>query len=223
MEITHLQPGMVNAYLIKTGSESFLIDTGLPMKRNKLKAALEREGVAPGDIKLVIATHGDFDHIGNCAWFQKKYGVKIAIHEADAGLCRTGKSNLNRIRTSSVISRIPRKILFALLFKPLMKKYPLELFEPDIFLSDGQDLRNYGLDAMVFHLPGHSSGSIGIYTDEGDFFSGDTINNRRKPAIGDLVENLASLEATITKIRSLKIRNVYPGHGKPFAMTDMTF
>jgi len=223
MEITHLPLGMVNAYLIKTDNFSFLVDSGLSIKRKKLEAALAKAGVAPGDLKLVIATHGDFDHIGNCAWLQKKYGVKIAIHEADASLCRTGSSNIKRTRTSSFISRIPRKILFALLFKPLMKKYPLELFEPDIFLSDSQDLRSFGLDARVFHLPGHSSGSIGIHTAEGDFFSGDTINNRSKPAVGDLVENIAALETSITKIRSLKIRNVYPGHGKPFAMADMKF
>jgi glyoxylase-like metal-dependent hydrolase (beta-lactamase superfamily II) len=221
MEIKHLSLGMVNAYLVKTNKSIFLIDTGFAMTRSKLEDALEMEGVKPGDIKLVIITHGDIDHIGNGAYLQKKYGLKIAVHEADAWLCTSGKSIQNRKRISSPLSKIKSSILRALIIKPLMKKYPLEAFEPDMILTEGQDFKNEGFDARVVHIPGHSKGSIGIFTAEGDFFSGDTINNRKKPTVADIVENETTLAESLEKIKTLNIRTIYPGHGKPFSRTEL--
>jgi len=221
MEIKHLALGIVNVYLVMTGQGHFLIDTGFAMDRSKLENALKQEGVNPFEIKLVIITHGDLDHIGNCAYLQKKYGLKIAVHQADAYLCKTGKTILHRKRKSSTFSKLIRYVKFALLYKPMMKKFPLEAFEPDLILSDGQDLRNIGFDAKVVHIPGHSMGSIGILTADGDFFSGDTINNRKKPTVADIVENETALAASLEKIRTLNIRNVYPSHGKPFPMKEM--
>jgi len=221
MEIKHLSLGMVNAYLVKTGKDIFLIDTGFAMTRSKLEKALEMEVVNPSNIKLVIITHGDIDHIGNCAYFQKEYGLKIAVHEADAWLCTTGKSIQNRKRISSSLSKIKSSIIRALIVKPLMKKYPLEAFEPDMILADGHDFKKDGFDAKVVHIPGHSIGSIGILTAEGDFFSGDTINNRNKPTVADIIENETALAKSLEKIKSLNIRTIYPGHGKPFARTEL--
>jgi len=223
MEIKHLSLGIVNAYLVKTQQGVFLIDTGFAMSRSKLENALKQEGVNPFEIKLVIVTHGDLDHIGNCAYLQKKYGLKIAVHQADAYLCKTGKSILHRKRKSSPLSKIIRYFKFALLYKPLMKKFPLEPFEPDLIFSDGQNLQNIGFDAKIIHIPGHSMGSIGIHTADGDFFSGDTINNRKKPTVADIVENETALAASLARIKTLNIRNIYPGHGKPFPMTEMKF
>jgi hydroxyacylglutathione hydrolase len=223
MEIKHLALGMVNAYLVKTATGLFLIDTGIAMGRSKLELALAQEGVSPGDIRLVIATHGDLDHIGNCAYLQKKYGLKIAVHEGDADLCRTGKTNFNRKRKESVFAKIKRSFIHTFVFKPIMKKYPLEPFEPDIILSDGQDLTDLGFNAKIVYIPGHSRGSIGILTADGDFFCGDTFNNRKEPEVANIVENEAELAASLEKIRSLSIKNVYPGHGIPFAMSDFMF
>ena len=221
MEIKHLTIGIVNVYLVKNNNQSFLIDTGMAMDRSKLEKALELEGIKPADIKLVIVTHGDLDHIGNCAYLQKKYGLKIAVHEADAYLCRTAKPILNRKRKSSLLKRIFKPIIFKIIYKPMMKKFPLEAFEPDIILSDGYDFTYIGFDAKVVHIPGHSMGSIGILTTDNNFFSGDTINNRKKPTIADIIEDEAKLTESINKILKLKITNVYPGHGKPFEMSQL--
>lgn len=223
MEIKHLALGIGNAYLVKNNNEYFLIDTGLAMVRSKLGKLLEQEGVFPGDIKLVIITHGDIDHIGNCAYLQKKYGLKIAVHEADAALCRTGKVNSDRKRKSSLISKIISSLLHTLVLVPVMKKFPPAPFEPDMILYDGQSFGSIGFDANIVHIPGHTMGSIGILTGDGDFFSGDTINNRKKPTVADIVEDESALAASIEKIRTLSIRNVYPGHGKPFPMTELIF
>ena len=223
MEINLLKLGIVNAYLVKTGNGIVLIDTGLAMNRSQLEQLLAREHVDPAAITLVIITHGDLDHIGNCAYLQRTYGVHIAVHEADAGLCRTGTTILHRKRKSTALSNAIRFVRQSLFFKPMMKKYPLEAFEPDTILSDGHDFRTIGFDAKAVYIPGHTMGSIGILTAEGDFFSGDTINNRKKPMVADIIQNEAALAASIEKIKTLNIKTVYPGHGTPFPMTELEF
>ena len=40
----------------------------------------------------------------------------------------------------------------------------------DLYVEDGYDLSAHGLAAQVVHIPGHSSGSIGVLTAAGDLF-----------------------------------------------------
>lgn len=46
-----------------------LVDTGGPWARDALLEALATQGVAPGDVTLVVGTHGHSDHIGNLGLF----------------------------------------------------------------------------------------------------------------------------------------------------------
>lgn len=46
-----------------------LVDTGGPWTRDALLEALATQGVAPGDVTLVVGTHGHSDHIGNLGLF----------------------------------------------------------------------------------------------------------------------------------------------------------
>jgi len=61
-EIKTINFGGVNCYLVKTGDGFILIDTGVPSKRVDIEKELVRAGCKPGDLKLIVLTHGDFDH-----------------------------------------------------------------------------------------------------------------------------------------------------------------
>jgi len=77
-EIKTINLGGVNCFLVKTGDGHVLIDTGLPTKRTDIEKELESAGCKPGNLKLIVLTHGDFDHTGNVAYLRKKFGTKIA-------------------------------------------------------------------------------------------------------------------------------------------------
>ena len=68
-----LRMGRVNCYLIRTAAGHVLIDTGGSNARKELHRELESAGCTPGSLKLVILTHGDFDHIGNAAYFARDF------------------------------------------------------------------------------------------------------------------------------------------------------
>ena len=73
-----------NCYLID-GSELTLIDTGLPRKAKKILGYITGGlGRKPGDLKTIILTHCDNDHIGNAFELRNKTGAKIAAHSLDA-------------------------------------------------------------------------------------------------------------------------------------------
>jgi glyoxylase-like metal-dependent hydrolase (beta-lactamase superfamily II) len=203
----------INCYLIKTDTGFILIDTGRASKRTKLEKELESAGCQPGNLKLIVLTHGDFDHTGNAAYLRKKFGTRIAMHYDDSGMAERGDMFWNRKNPNVLI-----RIMFDLFFG-LRKS---DRFKPDLYIEDGYDLSGYEFGAKVLHLPGHSKGSIGILTADGNLFCGDLFMNMNQPAPTSLVDDLAELNSSIGKLKSLKINTVYPGHGKSFSMSSFT-
>jgi len=82
--------GSVNCYLVESGTGHILIDTGSSNMRSDLERELESAGCKPGNLRLIVLTHGDFDHIGNAAFLKKKFGTKIAMHKDDSGMAEHG-------------------------------------------------------------------------------------------------------------------------------------
>ena len=199
--------GSVNCYLIKTDIGHILIDTGCSNRRTDLEKELESAGCKPGNLKLIVLTHGDFDHTGNAAYLRKNFGTKIAMHYDDSGMVERGNMFWNR-RKSNIFLRIIAPILFGF--------GKSQRFKPDSYIEDGDDLSEHGFDAKVLHIPGHSKGSIGILTDGGDLFCGDLLENKDKPVINSIMDDSVAANASVEKLKSLKIDTVYPGHGKPF-------
>ncbi|GAG68637.1 unnamed protein product, partial [marine sediment metagenome] len=79
------------------------IDTGGSNKRHDLENELDRAGCQPGNLNLIVLTHGDFDHTGNAAYLRKKFGTKIAMHSADSGMAEQGDMFWNRNKPNFLI------------------------------------------------------------------------------------------------------------------------
>ena len=199
----------VNAFLVKVNEGFILIDTGLSMHWEKLDSELILAGCLSDKLKLIILTHGDFDHTGNCVKLREKYKCRIAMHKDDSFMVENGLSLKRKTRTLQAM-------MFSLIRKLFRKKFAFDKFMPDIYLTDGQNLNEYGFNAKVVHIPGHTKGSIGILTGDGDLFAGDTFTNRRKPEVANYIENSLDLENSINRLKKMDIKMIYPGHGKPF-------
>ena len=201
--------GSVNCYLIKTDTGYILIDTGCSNKHAELEKELVSAGCKPGDLKLIIITHGDFDHTGNAAYIRKKFGTKIAMHGDDSGMVEHGDMFWNR-RKGNILIRKVTPFLFGF---GKSKRYKM-----DIYLEDGYDLSGFGFDARILYIPGHSKGSIGVLTAVGDMFCGDLLENTDRPVLNSIMDDLTAANASVAKLKGLKINTVYPGHGKLFPM-----
>jgi glyoxylase-like metal-dependent hydrolase (beta-lactamase superfamily II) len=149
-----------------------LIDSGLSKARADLVKALESAGCRPGDLKLILLTHGDLDHTGNTAWLRQKFGTKIALNRNDLENVETGDMFANK--TTNPVAKTIVRAMFSLLGLSAFDR-----FTPDIFLEDGQDLSGFGLEATAIHVPGHSKGSLAFLTAAGDLFCGDLLENTK--------------------------------------------
>lgn len=202
----------VNCYLLRAGDGFVLIDTGVAKKRAFIEQELGSAGCRPGNLNLIILTHGDFDHSGNAAYLRDKYDTKVAMHREDAGCVERGDMFWNRKQPNFIIKMLTRLV---------SRLDESDRFAPDVHLEDGMSLSEYGLDAEVISITGHSKGSIAILTGEGDLFCGDLLGNASEPRLWSLMDDLEAAGASIEKLKGLAVRTVYPGHGKPFSAEQL--
>ena len=201
--------GSVNCYLVKTDSGFILVDTGSPNKCMELENKLEQYGCNSDNLHLIFLTHGDFDHTGNAVYLRKKFNTKIAIHSEDSQIVERGDMFFNRKKGNFFQSWI---------VKTLFGFGKSKRFKPDLQITDGFDLAEYGLNAKVIHIPGHSKGSIGILTADGKLICGDLLENTDNPKINSLMDDIETTDKSINKLSNLEVGMVFPGHGKPFTM-----
>jgi hydroxyacylglutathione hydrolase len=199
--------GSVNCYILATDAGFFLIDTGASNRRKEVEKELEKAGCKPGDLKLIILTHGDFDHTGNAAYLRQKFGARIAMHYDDAGMLEQGDIFWNRKSGNFLIGALA----------PFLFRFSKsERCSPDLYLEDGQDLSKYGFSAKVLHIPGHSKGSIGILASDGALFCGDLLLYRGGPVLNSIMDDRTVAQASFDRLKGLKVRAVYIGHGEAF-------
>ena len=214
MEIHTISLEGVNSYLLKNEKGYFLIDTGYSTSREALFQRLVEAGVEPGNLKLILQTHGDIDHVGSSAYLREKYGAPIAMHPADRELVEKGI--LGEKKFGSWFVKFAFRLIAGRNEEEWLNRF--QAFTPDIWMEDGMDFSEYGLDAKVIHIPGHSAGSVAFLTSDGDFFVGDTLMNAgRKLLLSGWAEDFGALAHSLDRLLQEKAVMVYPGHVKPFS------
>ena len=115
-------------------------------------------------------------------------------------------------------NRNKQNVLIRILSKLLFRLSKSDRLKPDLYVDERYDLSEYGFDAKVLEIPGHSQGSIGILTTSGKLFCGDLLANVGKPDIWSIIDDSDAAHASIEKLKRLQINTVFPGHGQPFPM-----
>ncbi|MGH4033564.1 MBL fold metallo-hydrolase [Actinomycetota bacterium Odt1-20B] len=208
---------VVACYLVDTPEGITLIDAGLPGHWRDLERELNSLGKSADDIRGLVLTHGDSDHIGFAERLRSEHGVPVFVHAADAVRARTGdkpKTALGPMRPGPTL----RFFGYSLRKNGLRTRYVSEVTE----IHDGDVLDLPGKPAIV-GMPGHSPGSVAVHVPLADaVFVGDALTTRHvltgrtgpqpAPFTDDPAEALASLD----RIADLKASWVLPGHGTPW-------
>jgi hydroxyacylglutathione hydrolase len=141
-------------------------------------------------IRLIIATHGHFDHSA-----AEKLDAPFLLHREDLMFVRRSKQAA--MEWGIAIDQVP---------------------DPDEFLEEGNVLKLGRLELKVIHTPGHSPGGISIYVEsENAVFSGDTLFQGSVGRTDFDGGSMAVLSRSIKeKLYSLPDGTVvYSGHGPP--------
>jgi hydroxyacylglutathione hydrolase len=188
---------VANVYLVVTQDGILLVDTGMPGNARRILRFIERLGQQPRDLRDIVLTHCDIDHVGSVAEFKARTGARVAIHELDAPVL-SGEHHPQKFGLAMVA-------LYRLLrFRPIA---------PDLRLRDGDPIG--GL--KVIHVAGHTAGSIALARDDGVVFSGDALRSDKHgnvlPPDPRLALDPAQASVSAELIKARYARLLLTGHG----------
>ena len=210
MEITssvHVIPsGFVNVYLIVEAEGLTLIDTGLARNERRILAYIAGLGRQPGDLRRIVITHADGDHVGCLAALKAATGARACASRLEAEAIAAGRAS-RELKVRGL-----RKLLLSLL-SPLFKARPAEV---DEILADGQELPVLG-GLRVVETPGHTPGHVSLFAPSvGVLFGGDSMvseNISLRVSRGMNTWDEAKAKESVRRQAALGARIVCVGHG----------
>lgn len=202
VKIHRIVRGNVNCYIVTDNDKAILIDTGRKKYREKIL-----EKCSEFHVNLIVLTHGHMDHCQNAAYLADALHIPIAMNKKDMDLIPD-----NRKQSLLAKTRLGKAVLSVSLSS--FEKDSLEVFEPQIYLKNGDDLREYGIAARVVELPGHTKGSIGVEIED-NLFVGDALMNMFYPTVSMLYVDEQEMLLSAKYISGLGEKTIYFGHGKP--------
>jgi ribonuclease/clavin/mitogillin len=186
MNIVNVGYDSTNYYVLADTTPKLLIDAGWPDTLAKLQHQCKRMNIHLPAIKHFICTHYHPDHAGLVQEL-KQLGLKLIVIEDQ-------------------VASIP---LLKAYMKPENHFRDIDL-KDNIALGFAESrafLKRIGINGEIISTPGHSDDSVTLVLDDGIAFT------------GDLTHPMAALEDTTTlreswdKLRALKVKTIYPGHG----------
>ena len=182
-------PLATNVYLLADpkSREAIAIDTAIPSLGWISAALRERDWT----LRLIVTTHGHWDHMGDNAAVSEHTGAAIAVHALD------------RHRLTDP--------------QPAFAPFDIPPCVPAVELAEGGVVRFGEVSLRVLHTPGHTEGSVCLWDADGGYlYSGDTLFaagwGRTDLPGGDPDAMAESLARIATMEDPLK---VMPGHGQP--------
>ncbi|MGD8488717.1 MAG: MBL fold metallo-hydrolase [Anaerolineae bacterium] len=210
MRIHRLSVRGTNCYLLTGEEGTVLVDPGPAGGATEVIAGAQALGVQPGDVHLILVTHGHWDHYGAVPQVKAWGGAPVAAYPGEPEFSQDRRNALPPAQTlrGSVVRWL------YLLLAPLAHFAPLEV---DLLLEDGASLAPYGVGAYTVLLPGHSPGSLGVVTADGDALVGDLFVNYTVPSQPMYLADEGAWQQSRDRLQALGPRMVYVGHGEPFS------
>jgi hydroxyacylglutathione hydrolase len=165
--------------------EAIAIDTATP----SLAWIADELAARAWTLKLIVSTHGHWDHIGDNAAVADHTGADIAVHPLD------------RERLIDP--------------KPLWAPFEIPPSVPAVELAEGGEVRFGSIRLTILHTPGHTEGSVCLQaSDERLLFSGDTLFAGGWGRVDLPGGDPQAMASSIGRLAGLEDRTaVLPGHG----------
>jgi len=184
---------------------NMLVDAGLPDQAEAIGVALLEAGIGVRDLRRIIFTHQDLDHVGSGAALVRQSGARVLAHPADAphidGSLRLLKPSAEMLEQ-----------------RPQMREI-LERLEPvgvDEHLEDGERLDIAGGIHVIF-TPGHTPGHLSLYLERSRvLIAGDALRAERGSLTGpnpSMTLEMGTALQSLRRLAGLKIDTIVCYHG----------
>jgi glyoxylase-like metal-dependent hydrolase (beta-lactamase superfamily II) len=198
---------IVNAFLIIEGSGLALVDSGLPKNEKKILKYIESIGGKPDDLKIILITHADGDHIGSAKALRELTGAKIFASEYEAECAAKGMPPRGPKTSNPLL-----KLVFSLTAK--MFVYPPTTI--DQIVKDGDTLQILG-GLRVISTPGHTPDHVSYFSPSHNILlAGDSLRTSKEQiynAVSPFTWDEAKQNNSVRLQAQLKPEIVCVGHG----------
>lgn len=209
---------IVACYLVADADGVTLVDAGIKGQWKELVSELGAMGRSLADLRGVVLTHGDEDHLGMAERLRADHGVPVWVHRADAGRARgEGKPS-----TGWGAFRL-RPLLGFLWYAGRRGGLRTTYLKEVRTFEDGETLDLPGRPRIIA-LPGHSPGSVAVHVPAVDaLFVGDALTTRNVltgeegPGPAPFTDEPSLAAASLANLDGLEARWLLPGHGTPWS------
>jgi glyoxylase-like metal-dependent hydrolase (beta-lactamase superfamily II) len=196
--------GAVNLYVVDDAESGVtVIDAGLPGTTRRVVELLQQIGRSPKDVRHILITHTDIDHVGD---------LKALVNMTGARVYASAESQTYLRRR-----RIPPHLHFPTKYVAgTVAFFVLRVVQVDQVVAEGDVLPIAG-GIRVLATPGHTPDHVSYFWErEQLLFAGDLFRNEtgeldfmRKTSTHDS----GTLQRSADRVRALKPAIVCPGHG----------
>jgi len=206
---------IVNSYLVVGADGVTIIDAGLPRYWKHLNSELAQLGKTLDDVRALILTHGDTDHIGFASWLFAEHGVPAHVHAADVIRARKEVT-----KPSSGWGPVKLGPLTGFLWYSARHGGLRIPAVPEVSTFADGDVLDAPGNPRIIHVPGHTPGSVAVHVPSVDaLFLGDAMTTRNvltgasgpEPAPFTLDPQLAL--SSLDRLADVDATWVLPGHG----------
>lgn len=221
-EVIQYKLGMASGFFVRDEGV-IAVDSGCELGRELFLRVCAEAGVAPGEIRLLVATHGHVDHFLNMNEMRAVTGAPLMCHKnAESSLRQALHPNVrprNRLG-QYMLSQLPPS------------EEPLRLMRPtapDIVVEGVVDLRPWGVAGRVVETFGHSDGCISVVLDSGQAVVGDLLVEDVRDGTPSLAylcytDDIQAANEQIfasAEYLAANAETFYSGHGGPFSRADL--
>ncbi len=136
-----------SVHIVDTGDGLIILDTGYQQSLYKVIDNVYRLGLDLHSLKYILLTHGHIDHMGAAKALKELTGAKIALGKED-------RDYANGTLDLSYAKELDMEFC--------------ETFEPDILLSDGDEISLGTVQIRAVATPGHTPGAMSYFFNVSD-------------------------------------------------------
>ena len=192
----------VSVWLVRTGADWTLVDTGPAETGDQVVAAIAKVTEYQGP-RQILLTHAHADHSGGLSAVRAAWGASVLCHTAEAPFIN-GESDYRFVPSKNPMFWITRNFMQTAWGIPVART-----------LESGESAAGMA----VIHLPGHSPGQIGfLHPHDQAMICGDAVMNLRgrlSPPVAAFSQDPTVAKASMRRLGELDYIHLLPSHGDP--------
>jgi len=212
-QIYQILSGKNNVYLVHSGADWILVDSGLSRFYPKLKHRLQKLLPPKAPLSLFL-THTHYDHTQNAHALKEDFNCRIIVSKQENEFTKLGRSPLPKG------TNLFAKLVVFLGESVGKSQTGFAPFQSDIVVDKDS---HFSSSVKIILTPGHTIGSQSLIVDDELAFVGDAMFGVFKNSIfPPFADDIPTMIQSWKKLQNSGCDVFYPGHGRKINKSELS-